>query len=81
MFNILGDRTDFVLTADQAVGNYWMRAYCRSVKANVLAVVRYEGAADELPLEPEETIAGSGIVSVELKSFYQKIASQLPNKQ
>ena len=75
MFNILGDRTDFVLTADQPVGNYWMRAYCESIKTNVLAVVRYEGAANELPPEPEGAIAGSGIVSFELKSF-KKIASQ-----
>ena len=62
---ILGERHDFVLAADQTVGNYWLRAYCKDIKANVLAVVRYEGAAEELPLEPEDTIASSGTVSRE----------------
>ena len=68
---ILGERHDFVLAADQAVGNYWLRAYCKDIKTNVLAVVRYEGATEELPLEPEGTIASSGTVSREssLKSI------------
>ena len=52
-----------MLTADQTVGSYWLRAYCKDIKANVLAVVRYKGATEELPLEPEETIASSGTVS------------------
>ena len=58
----VGERYDIVLSADQPVGNYWMRAYCNKVKFNILAVVRYEGAPVELPREPEDTRSISGRV-------------------
>ena len=57
-----------MLRANQAVGNYWMRAYCKDVGFNVLAVVRYEGAAEELPKEPEDAISKAGTVSVRIRT-------------
>ncbi|PIK55769.1 hypothetical protein BSL78_07329 [Apostichopus japonicus] len=50
-----GERFDFVLNANQEVGNYWMRvkglADCRFQQE--LAVVRYQGAIEEDPTADE----------------------------
>ncbi|XP_072044923.1 uncharacterized protein [Amphiura filiformis] len=50
-----GERFDFVLTADQDVGNYWFRVqvsrgfFCRNGLQEELAILRYEGAPQEDP--------------------------------
>ena len=53
--------------ADQPVGNYWMRGHflddCILLKFNLLAVIRYDGAPDVLPPEPEDFKPNSGVVS------------------
>ncbi|XP_033637829.1 laccase-4-like [Asterias rubens] len=58
-----GERYDFVLHADAPIGNYWMRvkglADCRYNQE--LAVVRYEGAPKEDPIE-DETIDRQGVI-------------------
>ncbi|XP_038050215.1 laccase-5-like [Patiria miniata] len=60
-----GERFDFVLNADAAVGNYWMRvkglADCKFVQE--LAVVRYVGAPDEDPTEDEGIDRGGVVVN------------------
>ncbi|XP_072045930.1 uncharacterized protein [Amphiura filiformis] len=60
-----GERYDFVLTADQDIGNYWFRAqvasnrifYCRNGPQEELAILRYEGAPEE---DPEEASLDDG---------------------
>ncbi len=57
-----GERYDFVLTADQEVGNYWFRVrvaegfWCRNGLKEDYAILHYEGA-DEA--QPEEPLVGS----------------------
>ena len=53
-FNIFaGERFDFVLHANQPVGNYWVRARgmadCVVKKVRQVAILRYNGAAEEPP--------------------------------
>ncbi|KAJ8030200.1 Laccase-2 [Holothuria leucospilota] len=51
-----GERFDFILSANQEIGNYWMRVKgigdCREQQE--LAIVRYEGAGDYDPLVEED---------------------------
>lgn len=56
-FNIFaGERFDFVLNADQPIGNYWMRvrgmADCGVKKAHQQAILRYNGASETEPTSP-----------------------------
>ena len=48
-----GERYDFVLHADQVVGNYWIRARglndCVGKKTHQAAILRYEGAPETDP--------------------------------
>ncbi|XP_041354915.1 laccase-5-like [Gigantopelta aegis] len=48
-----GERFDFVLEANQTVGNYWLRARglndCTGKKTNQAAILRYEGADETDP--------------------------------
>ena len=52
-----GERYDFVLTADQNVGNYWFRLFttdpaCPGIVQEEFAILRYDGAPEEeLPEE------------------------------
>ncbi len=48
MLWILGERYDFILDANQPVGNYWLRAWS-SACAPAVAIIRYEGAPEEDP--------------------------------
>ena len=49
----IGNRYSVLLTADQAVANYWAHAQIRfRTQVSGQAVLRYAGAADELPLTP-----------------------------
>ncbi|XP_071949840.1 uncharacterized protein [Antedon mediterranea] len=51
-----GERFGFVLNANQSISNYWVRvkglADCRYVQE--LAIIRYKGAASEIPKENED---------------------------
>lgn len=48
-----GERYDIVLKADQPVGNYWMYVvgygFCAANNVTQQAIIRYEGAPDQLP--------------------------------
>ena len=49
-----GERYDFVLTANQEIGNYWFRIYtddhgCPFAVKEQLAILRYEGAPEGNP--------------------------------
>ena len=51
-----GERYDFVLTADQNIANYWLKLYttdpsCPGDVREEFAILRYEGAPYEEPLE------------------------------
>ncbi|KAH8599232.1 multicopper oxidase-domain-containing protein [Bisporella sp. PMI_857] len=55
-----GQRYDLIIEANQAVGNYWMRAAYQECngqdnenKNNILGIVRYEGAAAVDPTTPQ----------------------------
>ena len=67
IISFTGERFDFVLSADQPVDNYWFRAEgqadCGFHPTNIIAVVRYEGATDALPSDPENYERKSGVVS------------------
>ena len=60
-----GERFDFVLTADQEVGNYWVRVFtedpaCMHVP-DEFAILRYEGAPNEEPSDSFSTIPENGL--------------------
>ena len=63
-----GERYDFVLNANQPVGNYWVYAVglwdCRKSGLIVNAILRYNGAPDEDPEGDPSKLDASGIVSV-----------------
>lgn len=46
-----GERYDFILNATQEVGNYWLKVEGSKQASDLvgLAVIRYQGAADEVP--------------------------------
>lgn len=56
-----GERFDFVVKADQSVGNYWVRVRglmdCdeRFTKAHQVAILRYDGASENEPSEENKT--------------------------
>ena len=62
-----GERFDFVLTADQEVGNYWVRVSSEDPACvvpgvpNEFAILRYEGAPNEEPGESFSTILDNGL--------------------
>ena len=63
-----GERYDFVLTADQDVGNYWFRLFttdpgCPRVVKEEFAILRYNGAPKE---EPSEEFAEDNVDSIYL---------------
>ena len=72
-----GERYDIILTANQPVGNYWMRGHfvgdCSLLKFNLLAVIRYDGAPDVLPPEPEDFKPNSGVVCFQLLTIRDRI--------
>lgn len=62
-----GERYDFVIKADQDVGNYWFRLevadgfYCRPAVQQEFAILRYDGAPEEEPSE-EFQEEGDGVL-------------------
>ncbi|XP_041367040.1 laccase-4-like [Gigantopelta aegis] len=61
-----GERYDFVLNADQSVGNYWLKLVglgdCRRDRLTVNAILRYKGAPDEDPSGDPDYVHESGIM-------------------
>ena len=61
-----GTRFDFVLNADQSIGNFWLRVLgigdCEGAKANGMAIVRYNQADFKEP-DTDPAIDDNGIVS------------------
>ncbi|XP_048246877.1 laccase-2-like isoform X1 [Haliotis rufescens] len=62
-FNIFaGERYDFILDADKAVDNYWIRsrgmADCAVKSAKQLAILRYENATETEPSGPSDYESG-----------------------
>ncbi|XP_071116464.1 uncharacterized protein [Haliotis cracherodii] len=53
-----GERYDFILDADKAVGNYWIRARgmldCAGDKAKQVAILRYDNANETEPSAPTD---------------------------
>lgn len=76
-----GERYDIVLSADQAVANYWIRArglgLCQYTLAFQQAIVHYQGASIETPNEPSGYWSGekTGKVKYLLQSKYVFIIS------
>ena len=65
-----GERFDFVLTANNTVGNYWMKvkglADCSVKSAKQTAILRYDGSPEEDPTGPAgyKDMDRQGMVSV-----------------
>lgn len=74
-----GERWDFILNANNRVGNYWIKlrglADCgpNFNKAYTLAVLHYEGASDTSPqsMITYDTINPQGVVSSQEFSAYE----------
>ena len=51
-----GERFDFVLSANNSVGNYWVKVKgigeCREKSTKQTAILRYDGSPEEDPKEP-----------------------------
>ena len=71
-----GERFDFVLSATQSVGNYWVKVKgigdCNVKKAKQTAILRYVGSPEEDPKEPAgyNDMDRQGVVSNVNLEFY-----------
>ena len=61
----MGERIDYILTADQPVANYWIRM--ETADGSIWrAILRYEGASDGEPLEPTSPPPNSQVLKARL---------------
>ena len=77
-----GERYDFILTADQDVGNYWFRLYtddrgCPFAVKEEFAVLRYEGAPEEDPPVSFSGIIPDGLYLNPQPFYYNHASDQL----
>ena len=56
-----GERLDYILTADQKVDNYWIRFETANGRI-WRAILRYEGAPDKEPKEPNSPPPSSQVL-------------------
>ena len=62
----LGERYDYILRADQAIGNYWLKLKAATGRCgDGYAIVRYAGAPETDP-EEDQTAERDGIVSTKI---------------
>ena len=76
-----GERFDFVLhTTTGNITNYWIRVYslptCMLAKTHQEAIIRYEGAPDDLPPEAEDFESPNRAVVVRFHGFYMGSCSE-----
>ena len=64
IFFFSGERYDYILRADQSIGNYWLKAVSLMVCGPGYAIIRYEGAPDDANPEADPTEPRDGIVSI-----------------
>ncbi|KAJ7776371.1 Cu-oxidase-domain-containing protein [Mycena metata] len=80
-----GQRYSFVVTANQAVGNYWINAFINGGTRNAnlnsthsRSILRYEGALDEEPQTPMTVGPTGACCSMSGNSWYPSPLSVLP---